>query len=461
MSPLPSHRRLRKRKQSYIDPPGINRAQRVERLAVPGLRRELQVVASGLQEARLVICHIEPTTIHDRELAVSLFARGMTLARQTGNRTLEIQLLRTKMVDAAHYGPDQDAYEAGEAAISAARAESSFIQLATVLNDYATHLRLSGQQPLAQGYAEEARALFRSQNNLPLLADNLAQQAWSDLHQMKFNSALSMADQSIELCHEINNNWNLCLAYQTKAQVKAAIGDWGDAILLFEQAIAFGQESDLALARVMPTNLLGDLLRTIGHIERAEALHRAAHAIAEKDVPFLVHALEAQLAMNAYARNRIAAGDQWLDAARDHQPVGAIGRAWCTLPDIARAAVMSAEKNARWQDAANLTQAALDEAQERALPLHIPPLLLAQSRCRIARDQFQAAETVLEEAADMTTSPILHPIWWQIHQLRAQLRRQQNRVAEAQQHDRLALAERSRLATSLGDSELVSTLLAA
>jgi len=111
-----------------------------------------------------------------------------------------------------------------------------------VLNDLALNLRISGRLDEGNASAEEARALFRRQGNLPMLADNLTQAAWNAFLQLDLEGALGWVEESIELCPKINNGWTMALARFIRGQIRAVPGAWGAALEDLEASIEIGTE---------------------------------------------------------------------------------------------------------------------------------------------------------------------------------------------------------------------------
>lgn len=399
--------------------------------------------------ARLVTCFVEPSSTHNRELAGPLFARGLQLARILGDYDIESRLLWSKMVEASHYRSDEEAQAAGEASLTIARQHGLDERLAFLLNDLATLLRLSGQQAQAQLYAEEARTLFQARNNLPMLADNLSQQAWSDYHSLDFEGALRFAGECIDICKSIDNRWNMSLATATRGLVLAARGEWGDALVAFEESVHYGRQAGFAIPQTLIASRLGSLLREIGNLGQAHELHLEAHAVTLRQAPFLLHALETQLALDALAANDPESAHKWLQAAQAHVPAGAISRAWIVLADLPVALASYAHQTDEWENALTTVQERIAEVRQRLLPIYLPSLLVTCGECQAASGQEDAAATSYHEAIEIATDARMRPVLWQAHAALMQLYQAQGRSAEAQVEQQKATAHLHALIASL------------
>ncbi len=348
--------------------------------------------------AHLATAYSEPTSAHDLQHAQAMSERGVALAQELGDHDLAARLLWSQMVTASHYDKDAAAQAAGEASLALCRQHRLQNRLPFVLNDLAINLRLSGRQEEGQRHAEEARAIFHAQGDLPMLADDLAQQAWSDYHRLRFADALHWSQEATTLCRKIENGWNLSLAVGIRGLVHMLLGAWGDALADFEESKRSGQAAGCVVAYILFGACAGALLRTVGALEQAQALHKEAHTAGSRHAPFTLAAIEAQLAQDAFAMGNVAQGEHWLRAALRDQPVGAISRGWIMLADLPLAVIAAAQMTGDRAQAQALVKQTLGEARRRRLPVHLPVLEIAQARCCQASGELEAAESHLQAA---------------------------------------------------------------
>lgn len=365
--------------------------------------------------AHLVTAYVQPTDQHNPELTGPLIERGLALAREIGDHHQESRLLWSKMVSASQYGAAGEAQAAGEASMALAREHGLHDRLGYVLNDLALNLRLSGKLERGQACAEEARALFREQGNLLMLADNLNQQAAIDLFHLDFKSALQRIAESNEVSWKINNGWNLSLAALLRGLVHGALGDWGAALANLEVCLQFGEGSGSVVTLTSAPAELGRLLRCVGQIEDAWALHKKAHEASLRRAPYLLRAIESQLAMDAFAAGRVEEGSRWLRSVWDREPCGEIGTAWHVLADPATAAVREAEWTGAWDLATGRVEQALAEANRRRLTFYEPLLRYEHGRCLEALKRFEEADGSYQEALTAAKANGLLPVQWQVH----------------------------------------------
>jgi tetratricopeptide (TPR) repeat protein len=177
--------------------------------------------------AQLGACLIKPSRVHDRHKADRLIARGLSLARENELYEQEAHLLWSQMVLATHYAGTAQAQEAGQACIKIARQHGLEFRLSLALHDLSFNLRINGQLEEGDAYAQEARVLFRKHNNLPLLTDNLNQQALVSIQHLDFDSALGCAGEAGEISQQIENGWNRSYSLWLRGWAAAERGEWG------------------------------------------------------------------------------------------------------------------------------------------------------------------------------------------------------------------------------------------
>jgi tetratricopeptide (TPR) repeat protein len=396
-----------------------------------------------LAVARLVACYIEPNDVHDLEQAKPLIERGLALAREAEEYEQEAHLLWSKMVQATHYGHSEQAQEAGEACIAIARQHGLHARLAYALHDLALNLRLSGKLAQGTAYAAEARRLFRELGNRPMLADNLGQQALIDYLQSDFDAALQSAVEAAKISQEISNGWNISFATWIQGLVWEARGEWGQAQARWEEATARGRDVGFLMALTAIPTQLGAMLRELGQIEGAQALHQQAHDASQRLAPFMLRAVESQLALDAIAAGEVNECERWLCQAHAREPLGEIGTA-LLLTYPASAAVGWAEAGGDWDFALAAVEDALEQANRRHLAVHQTHLAYERGRCLAGLGRASDAEECFLQALARAEESGLQPLQRRVHTALVSLYAAHGRTAELETH-RVAAAELSQL----------------
>ena len=198
---------------------------------------------------------------------------------------------------------------------------------------------------------------------------------------------------------------------------------------------------------------LGRLLRAIGQVQPARVLHEKAHAVSQQRAPFLLRAVESQLAMDAFAAGEVEEGQRWLHSMLAREPRGEIGTAWLVLADPAGASVRAAECTGDWNLALEMVLEAIQEAQRRRLSVYRPLLLHEQGRTLEGMQRIsEASEKYREGLASARESGLL-PVLWQSHAALARLNQVQGLAEEARAEQEEAAALIEGIAKSLPDGD--------
>jgi DNA-binding SARP family transcriptional activator len=408
--------------------------------------------------SQLVMAHLVLTSgVHNVALAEPLIARGLALARAIGDSDQEARLLWGKMFLSNLLGRIEEAYEAGEASIALARRHGLRERLAFALHDFANVLRWNADLARGNAYAEEARALFRERGNLPMLGDNLCQQAWSDSLRLSFESALRHATEAIVISQEIGASSNLGFAMAVRAAIQTARGEWGQAQADAREGVRRGQEVAIPL---WPSclGLIGGVQRMIGQTDRARALHLEMRVASEHVSPFLMQNAEAHLALDAFAAGDAQAGGEWLRLAQTRE--GPPMMAAMSLGLLASAAVCRAESDGDWEEVMEAVERDLSFARQRQWLLQQPDLLYHQGRCLVGLGLVAEAEASFRQALALAEPAAMRPVLWQVHAALAELYRMQGRAAEAEAERQATAALALEIAGFLDDPVQRTSFLA-
>lgn len=176
----------------------------------------LQALGEGRGEPRLILAgmvsratlYATPTSYLKPREAKALSTEALDLARELGDPQAEVRALWNLCLAAQGMGIDREVgIRYGEEAAVIARANGFMDDLAFVLHDLARGYSEVGLLDDALNTAKEAQALFREQDNLPMLADNLG--LLTELHHWAgdLESAKASAQEGIEIGRKIGNPW--------------------------------------------------------------------------------------------------------------------------------------------------------------------------------------------------------------------------------------------------------------
>jgi DNA-binding SARP family transcriptional activator len=426
-------------------------AQLYQQLRLLAEERQDKAMA-GLALARLVSCYIEPNAIHDLQAAEPLIAEGLALARETGDARLEADLLWSQMIRETHYGNTVEAQQIGERCLPIVRTLGLDRQLGYVLHDLGMNLRLSGAAKQGQAYAHEAEAVFRRLQNLPMLADSLNQTALIHILHFDFAAAEALSSEALKICQRIGNEWNSAYAIWLQGMVWSARGEWSQALVVWQEASERGQQAGFLMALTAVRLHQANLLRQLGDLAGAESAHLEAHATSAELAPFMLAAVESELARDAIARSDFRAGQEWLAQARERPVLGDIATA-LFLSSLALAETEMAANSGDWAQTLDVVEQARAESRRRGFVGHETTLGLALGCCLVALERTDSAETVLRESLEQAQHAGHRPLQWQTASLLGALLRRTGQVEAADQLQQAAGAVVEELAESLAESD--------
>jgi tetratricopeptide (TPR) repeat protein len=424
------------------------------------LYREMETVAEAKNNnlmvcaaiSRQAFCYIKPTSVHNHTLAEPLLRKGLALAKEVDNPELEADLLWGYMVRETHYGNSEKAKEVGQRCLAIARQHKLTSQLARVLHDLALNLRLTGDLELGEAYASESRKLFRDAGNLSMLVDSLNQQGLMDILHLDLNSSMIHTTEAYDISHRIDNGWNLAYARWQQGMVAYYRGEWGLAQTLMRESITRGESVGFLMSLITVRLQLGNLLGQLGQGQSAVDLHHQAHKAAEEHGPFMLRAVEAHLAVDAFINQDPELGMKWLEKAEDRQSLGEIATA-LELRSIAQAAVHRASYDGHWQVALDIVEETLAEAQHRRLDLHELYLKVDRSQCLIGMARLNEAESELLRTNGYVEKATIMPLEWHIYSLLMDINKATGRESAVEKYKLKASEIVLKLISSLMDPE--------
>jgi tetratricopeptide (TPR) repeat protein len=228
--------------------------------AAPGLELAGVIGATSLQAV--------PTPLFDLVAALANAERALALAQAADDpagqaKAYWLQMLVQTRIDA------KAAVAAGNASLELARKHGLREQEAFTLNDIQANYQVLGQPDRALQALEEARPIWRSLENLPMLADNLASTAMLHSWHAEYDLGVDRARESLAISDRTGNLWGqshgriaIGLSYFARGELGPAIQEIARCIELSEQAgfvfpqiamrsllaIAYGQGGDLKTA---------------------------------------------------------------------------------------------------------------------------------------------------------------------------------------------------------------------
>jgi tetratricopeptide (TPR) repeat protein len=267
-----------------------------------------------------------PTPIFDARLGLELLDRALTLARGRSELAAQAKIRWTQMLLVIFGGSGDwdEARTAGEEALMATRqilqateltkssamdSQSLRSQLAFILHDIYFVYQYYGQIPLALDALNEAAGLFRSQRNLPMLAETLVFICHIYLLTGQYDDALRYSESARQIGEEARHEYSQAYSQMMIGRVYSDRGHLSQAATLMADAIALCERSNNFALSLFTQPDLAMLYGVMGDLPKGLVLAEGSYAYAVRALPQFQG-----MALGVLARLHLMAGD--FDAAR-------------------------------------------------------------------------------------------------------------------------------------------------
>ncbi|MDE3090294.1 MAG: hypothetical protein KGJ80_13010, partial [Chloroflexota bacterium] len=236
----------------------------------------------------LATIHATPTIVHDAVKAKQLSDDALTLARGIGDRASEAKIL-WNLQNLAFFNNDARAGIAyGEQALAIAQQFDLREQTAYILNDISRIYLMTGEAGKAMRAVRDAKEIWDTLGNLPMLADNLATASETSAYSGALGDALDYSTQSIQLAQSISNPWVQAYARWTEGLVHFERGDVERAIAAMDESQRKAKQAGFAAAQLGGQSDLGLMYGLLGAFDRGiELCQRTIQRHGAGFLPFL------------------------------------------------------------------------------------------------------------------------------------------------------------------------------
>jgi class 3 adenylate cyclase len=236
-------------------------------------------------DAALATMFSTPTPKFDAERGRVLSERTLDLARQLGHRVAESRALWNLMILNVFGGGDLgEAVDAGERSLGIARELNAREQMAFTLNDlWRPYVSVRGLEA-ARASLEEARALWRELDNLPMLTENLASSA--SVARLSGNDldALALADEAHRIAKDIGNLWGQAYGLMNTYGIHVDRGELGRAMATMRQCITIAGPAGFIPPQSITRADLASVHAYLGDLQGAHELVGVALDVARENL---------------------------------------------------------------------------------------------------------------------------------------------------------------------------------
>jgi tetratricopeptide (TPR) repeat protein len=218
----------------------------------------------------------------DTVQAQALSDQALALARELGDRPSEAKILWNLMLLNLSKGTSEGTLEYGERSLAIARELDLREQIAFTLNDISRAYGSAGQIERAQAALNEAREMWRSFGNLPMLADNLTTSAYLEFYTCNYAETLKLAEEARQISASIGNLWGQSYSNAVYSSSCMQLGLIDQAIQAAEQSVQLGDQVGFLDARYFVRSMLAFIYGSMGDPERGMEIARISIDVARE-----------------------------------------------------------------------------------------------------------------------------------------------------------------------------------
>ncbi len=231
--------------------------------------RENQELRARLQTA---VLYCTPSPVMDP-------GTGIQIARQTLERARELNDVEAEarsewlhlLVFQFTLDRIEEATAAGERALTLTEGEQLSELRGYILNDLGSAYSMMGHVRRSGEVLDEARKLMEVLDNMPMLANVLANQMIHHAIAGEFDRALELSDEGYEISEKIGNLWGQACSLMYIDLVHAELGDFKSALEAGAQCIRIGGASGFAVPSLVANATQAWIKTQLGMLEEASA----------------------------------------------------------------------------------------------------------------------------------------------------------------------------------------------
>lgn len=194
-----------------------------------------------------------PTDVRDRDIGPELAERALKIAESLENPEAVAKTLWNLFLQHFYLGMEyKKGVEYGERALGIARQNNLQDLLPFILNDLGRAYSSDHQFDDAFSVQQEAQAIWRSQGNLAMLADNLTTTADLLFGKGEFDRSAQLASEALEISARIGNLWGQAYSMMVFGGTKLERGEITEGIEMIEECMRIGSEGNFYAASIFP-----------------------------------------------------------------------------------------------------------------------------------------------------------------------------------------------------------------
>jgi tetratricopeptide (TPR) repeat protein len=185
-----------------------------------------------------------PTAVMDAEKGQALSEETLKLAQELGDQSIECKVLWNLLLANLHGSKIDQAIDYGERSLSLARSLNLSEQLPFTLTDLGKAYNISCRFEEAETRLTEAAGLWRELGNMPMLNDNLNTLLLNLVWSGKYERALEIAQESLDVSRTTKNIWAQCWPHYLQGQIWFEYGEIDRAFEDLEASVRLAVEAN-------------------------------------------------------------------------------------------------------------------------------------------------------------------------------------------------------------------------
>jgi tetratricopeptide (TPR) repeat protein len=225
-----------------------------------------------------------PTAVMDTEKGVALSQESLKLAKELGDQSVESRVLWNLLLANMHGGKVDLAIDCGERSLSLARSLNLREQIPYTLTDLGRAYNVVGRFEEAGARLTEAAGLWSDLGNMPMLNDNLNTLLLNLVWSGKYEKALEIAQDSLELSRTTKDIWAQGWPHHLQGQIWFEYGEIDKAFEELETSVRVAVEANTPIhTKWYSANLCWGYIQ-IGAIQKGMDLYRTTR-IPNQEIP--------------------------------------------------------------------------------------------------------------------------------------------------------------------------------
>jgi len=432
-----------------------------EAMKAYGQKRESVAIEMVSLAAESILLAV-PTGQHNPEEALRLADKALGMARATGDRAVEAQILWCMLMIHRFAGNPAEGVPFGEQSQAISEELGLREQLAFTSHDLSEAYMSLGNREKARAAAAQARELWEELNNQPMLANSLGNMAQELYLAGELDRAASTADEAARIGEAIGNLSAVSFGRTISGLASVELGEIQAGVEALQRAIDAGRKASNAITATGIQAELAWILAQLGRKGEAvrlcqEAIAEAArtyHPASEWTTALLVriHLFydDLQAAAAAYSPMRSAAGAGRLD---DAAMFGGIAFG------LASAEIRLAEGTPG--DSLAILDGLMEHLELVEARIYIQDVWLLRAKAFLLQGNVDEARRAVQAALEVADSTGSRRLRWQILDVEADLEQSAGSILASQEACRQACEAIDGIADRLGGEELRAEFLRA